>query len=172
MKLNLLDDAIIQLLDDQGSVVFSFELKTLDEYWYGESEEHEYLHVTLGGASNEYVIIIMTTASGQGGIVAVVDIASGEVVHYHDGAFAIFAEIYKDYVITIYGVQQWGVKYYKCVDAVKFGTKEIIEAERQIRIDDNIGDDFTYTISNNAIQLKDRSSGQTSVIEIADLIDG
>ena len=83
MKLNLLDDAIIQLLDDHGNIVFSFELKTLDEYWYGESEEYEYLHVTLGGTSNEYVIIVMTTASGQGGIVAVVDTTSGEIVHYH-----------------------------------------------------------------------------------------
>ena len=171
MKLNLLDDAIIQLLDDQGNIVFSFKLKTLDEYWYGESEEHEYLWATLGGPSREYLIVIMTIASGQGGIVAVVDIASGEIVHYHDGAFAIFAAIYKDYVITIYGVQQWGVKYYKCVDAVRFGTKEIVGGERQIRVDDNIGDDFTYTINDNAIQLKD-SSGHTSVIKIADLIDG
>lgn len=169
MKLNLLDDTTIQLLDGQNNIVFSFELKTLDKYWYGESEEHEYLHVALGGTSNEYVIIIMTTASGQGGIVAVVDTSSGEIVHYHDGAFAIFAEIYKEYVITIYGVQQWGVKYYKCVDAVRFGTKEIIEGERQIRVDENIGDNFTYTISDNAIQFKD-SSGLTAVIDIADLI--
>ena len=170
MKLNLLDDAIIQLLDDYGNIVFSFELKTLDEYWYGESEEYEYLHVTLGGTSNEYVIIVMTTASGQGGIVAVVDTTSGEIVHYHNGAFAIYAEIYKNYVITIYGVQQWGVKYYKCVDAVRFGTKEIVGGEKQIRVDDNIGDDFTYIISDGTIQFKD-SSGQTSVMKIADLID-
>ena len=169
MKLNLLDDATVQLLDYQSNVVFSFDLKTLDEYWYGESEEHEYLHVTLGGTSNQYVIIIMTTASGQGGIVAVVDTSNGEIVHYHDGAFAIYAEIYKDYVITIYGVQQWGVKYYKCVDAVRFGTKELIEGELQISVDDNIGDDFTYTISDETIQFKD-SSGKIFIVDIADLI--
>ena len=59
---------------------------------------------------------------------------------------------------------------YKSVDAVKFGAKENISNEWQVRVDDNIGDDFTYIISDDTIQFKD-SSEHTAVIKIADLID-
>lgn len=169
MKLNLLDNAVIQLLNDENNVVFSFELKRLDEYWNGDAEEYEYLHVSCGGTSLEYVIIVMTTAAGQGGIVAVVDTASGEIIHYNDGEFAIFAEVYKDYVITIRGVQYWGVKYHNCVDAVKLGTKDITSGGQQITVDETISNNFTYTISDDVIRFKDKS-GQTAIVKIADLI--
>ena len=165
------DKKYARLLDDEGHVLFSFELEKLYKCWIpGESEEYEYLHVKRSSTSPEYVIIVMTTASDQGGIVAVVDMTSGEIVHYHDGEYAVSAEIYKDYVITIRGVHHWGIKPYKCVDAVKFGTKENITGEGQIRIDESIGDDFLYKINDDTVQFKD-SSGHISVIEIADLID-
>lgn len=164
------DQKYAQLLDNEGNVSFRIELKRLYKCWIpGESEEYEYLHVKQSATHPEYAIITMTTASDQGGIVAVVDMASGEIVHYHDGEYAISAEIYKDYVITVRGVHHWGIKPYKCVDAVKFGTKENITGVRQVRVDDNIGDGFTYTIRDDAIQFDD-SSGKIFVVNIADLI--
>lgn len=164
------DKKYARLLDDEGQVLFSIELKRLYERWLpGESEEYEYLHIKRSSTSPEYIIIAMTTASDQGGIVAVVDMASGEIIHYHDGEYAISAEIYKDYVITIRSVHHWGIKPYNCADAVKLGTKENISGKWQIRIDESIGDDFIYKINDDTIQLKD-SFGHISVIKIANLI--
>ncbi len=169
MKLDS-NETTIRLIDDKNNLIFTFELKKLYECWIpGKSEEYEYLHVSCSVTFPEYVIIVMTTASGQGGIVAVVDTVSGKIIHYHDGAFALFAEIYKGYVITIYGVQQWGTPYYNCIDAVKLGTKENISGKRTIRVDENIGEIVTYKIYNDAIQLKDNSS-KTAIIKISDLI--
>ena len=169
MKLDSSENTI-RLLDDKNNVVFSFELEKLYELWIpGETEEYEYLHVTRSATSPEYAIVVMTTASGQGGIVAVVDIASGEIVHYHEGAFALFAEIYKGYVVTIYGVQCWGTPYYNCVDVVKFGTKENTSGERLIKVDRKIEEIVAYEISNDVVRLKD-NLGKTVTVRMADLI--
>ena len=66
----------------------------------------EYIYANL--INNKYLCVIVTVASGQAGIIAVVDIVADKIIHVHNGSFAMAALVLNDKVISFHFISYWG----------------------------------------------------------------
>lgn len=95
----------------------------LQKYWnYASNEDVEGINIT---SDDKYIVICLTTAQMQGGIVAVWDIDASKVVHYQNGDYAIVAQKTKNKILTICEISNYSIKPYALLSVCDFGVKDI-----------------------------------------------
>ena len=80
--------------------------------------EIEYVFADL---KNDYLTVITTVASGQAGIIAVVDIREDDIIHFQNGAYAISAMVADNKVISFHDVSSYGHAPFYTIDVIDFG---------------------------------------------------
>lgn len=140
----------------ENEKIYSFDWTRLKSYWsYANEDDVEGIRADY---DNYVLILILTTASGQGGIVAVIDIKSDSIVHVHDGAFAVKSLIACENIITLSHVMYYGVKPSYYIDCIQKDNLEMIESPKymQIKCDINFDDDNIFlSLQNNMLKISD-----------------
>lgn len=119
-----------------NELTYSFDWRTLKDIWnYATIDDIE-------GINADYVdglmSIILTTASGQGGLVAVIDTANNVLIHCHEGSFAIKVLIAEDKIITLYHIICYGNIPSYCVDCIGLKNTVLNEVSDSIKLPEGI----------------------------------
>lgn len=137
-------------------VIYSFNWEQLNRYWtYASLEDVENISADYDG---EYLIVIITTAQGQGGIVAIVDTKTDAIKHIHDGAYAIKAIIIGRKVITLYFVMHYGKKSYYYLDSSPVENMQMNGGFGKIKLPENIefsNDKISLKYANDKLNIED-----------------
>lgn len=168
MKKLELKDNLINLYEN-NELTYSFDWERLNDIWdYATLDDVE-------GISADYadglMSVILTTAQGQGGIVAVIDTANDEVIHYHDGSFAIKTLMAGDRLITLYHMICYGSTPAYYVDCMYLDHMEMTEADDNIKLpeDADFNDkEIVLTLVGNKLTIEDGTN--TMDIDISALI--
>lgn len=118
IQLKMTNEAI--LVYGWNGQAYKFELDRLYFYWSDGKNGIEKGHAEVYDDNPNYLFIILTTASDQSGIVAIVDMSEDKIVHIHEGAFAIKAIKVDGYVLTLYGVYYYGCPFHNMIGITKF----------------------------------------------------
>ncbi len=103
---------------------FTLTYKELRGFWdYATAEDIEYINAYTQDA---LLLCNLWTASGQGGIVVVVDISAGRIVHVSEGAFAATSIVYSGAVISLCNISHWGVSPHLALASSVFGTLDAL----------------------------------------------
>ncbi len=115
----------------------------LREYWeYDSAEDIEYINAYVQG---EYLLCNLWTASGQNGMVVVLDRINVSFIHVSEGAFAVRSLVYVGSVISLCDVSQWGVSPHLALTWSPLGTTDALTEAQPIPCDEI-----------SSIELKDR----------------
>ena len=108
----------------------SIPFAPIAKYWeYANEEDVEWAKMTLLDDGN--LLIALTTASGQGGVVAIWDTGKDHLIHVSEGAYAVAANVYDGAVYTLCFVEHWGVKAYFIVTKVPLGRMDALSSHRK-----------------------------------------
>lgn len=130
-----LKDNLINLYEND-ELAYSFDWESLSEIWdYATLDDVECISADY---ADGLMSIILTTADGQGGIVAVVDTVNDELIHYHEGSFAIKTLIAEDRIITLYHIICYGNAPSYCVDCMYLDNMEMNEADDNIKLPEDV----------------------------------
>ncbi len=163
-----LKDSLINLYEDD-ELTYSFDWERLSDIWdYATLDDVE-------GISANYVdglmSVILTTAEGQGGIVAVVDTANDEIIHYHDGSFAVRTLMAGDRIVTLYHVMCYGAAPTYYVDCMYLDHMEMTEADDNIKLPEDTefnDEEIVLTLVGEKLTIEDGTD--TMDIDISELI--
>lgn len=153
-KLEIKDNFINIYENDE--LIYSFDWERLSEIWdYATLDDVEEI-------SADYVeglmSVILTTAEGQGGIVAVVDTANDEIIHYHDGSFAVKTMMAGDRLITLYHAMCYGTLPTYYVDCMYINHMEMTEADDNIKLPDSTefnDEEIALTLAERKLTIQD-----------------
>ncbi|MFQ7291682.1 MAG: hypothetical protein ACLRQ0_05480 [Monoglobales bacterium] len=153
-KLEIKDNFINIYENDE--LIYSFDWERLSEIWdYATLDDVEEI-------SADYVeglmSVILTTAEGQGGIVAVVDTANDEIIHYHDGSFAVKTMTAGDRLITLYHAMCYGALPTYYVDCMYINHMEMTEADDNIKLPDSTefnDEEIALTLAERKLTIQD-----------------
>ncbi len=153
-KLEIKDNFINIYENDE--LIYSFDWERLSEIWdYATLDDVEEI-------SADYVeglmSVILTTAEGQGGIVAVVDTANDEIIHYHDGSFAVKTMMAGDRLITLYHAMCYGTLLTYYVDCMYINHMEMTEADDNIKLPDSTefnDEEIALTLAERKLTIQD-----------------
>ena len=153
-KMELVDTLINVIENDE--LVYSFDWTRLNEYWdYATEEDVEGISAEFGDGE---LVLILTTAEGQGGIVAVIDTYNDEIIHVHDGSFAIKVLVTDEQVITLSHVMCFGVHPTYYADCIAKDNMEMIEADSNIQLESDIefnDEDIRLTLQGSKFTIDD-----------------
>ena len=105
---------------------YSFDCQRLS-FYTTDVRDYEIEHI-FADVKNNYLTVIATVASGQAGIIAVVDIIEDDIVHVQNGSFAISAIVSDNKVISFHDVSSYGHAPFYTIDVIDFGNMNM-EAE-------------------------------------------
>lgn len=130
---------------------YSFDIARLKSVWeYATEEAVEYIHAW---ATPSELLVALTTASDQDGIIAVIDMANDEIIHYHKGAYVRCAVIAEDKVVSLHCVHYWGIYPYYCVESMDKSLKDMSREPKQLKLSDDIQiDEVKYPELNISVQ--------------------
>lgn len=168
MKKLELKDNLINLYEN-NELKYSFDWERLNDIWdYATLDDVE-------GISADYadglMSVILTTAQGQGGIVAVIDTANDEVIHYHDGSFAIKTLMAGDKLVTLYHVMCYGTVPTYYVDCMYLDHMEMTEADDNIKLPEDADfndEEIVLTLVGDKLTIEDGANSMD--IDISALI--
>ena len=96
-------------------------LDEVKKYWqYANKEDLEGITVSQNG---NYTIVNLTTASGQGGVVAIWD-DQEKLVHISNAEYGIVSTLYDGNVYTLCGIIHWGHPLSYAMTKTPFGTMD------------------------------------------------
>ena len=78
--------------------------------------------------------VIVTVASGQAGIIAVVDVTMDKVVHIQNGSFAISALVSDEKVISFHDVASYGHAPFYAIDITEFGNMNMEADSKTMKV--------------------------------------
>lgn len=163
-----LKDNLINLYEND-ELIYSFDWESLSKIWdYANLDDVESISADY---ADGLMSVILTTAQGQGGIVAVIDTANDEVIHYHDGSFAIKTLMAGDKLVTLYHVMCYGTVPTYYVDCMYLDHMEMTEADDNIKLpEDTDFDDekIVLTLIGERLIIEDGTDSMD--IDISDLI--
>ena len=129
-KLELNDNFINLYKNDE--LMYTYDWESLKDIWkYATQDDVEGIYVTYDAG---LMSIILTTAEGQGGVVAVVDTRTDKLIHYHYSPFAIKALVAGDKIIILHHVMFFGVMPSYHVSCMKLDNLEMVEADRHLKL--------------------------------------
>lgn len=149
--------AKIQIIDniirvDMESSTYVFDCSRLSSYSTDVQDyDIEYIFANL---TKNYLTVIVTVASGQAGIIAVVDIDTDKIVHIQNGSFSIAALLVNEKVISFNFVSFWGQLPYYTIESTEFGNINMEAESKSIKIPNEI----EFDLNNNKISLHVESS--------------
>lgn len=111
---------------DNGKESYTFDCTRLSSY-SADVRDYEIEYV-FADITNNYLTVIVTVASGQAGIIAVVDVDTDKVVHIQNGSYAVAALVSDKNVISFHDVASYGHSPFYAVDITDFGNMSM-EAE-------------------------------------------
>lgn len=156
-------------LYENGELTYTFNWESLNEIWdYATLDDVEGISVDY---QDGMMSVVLTTADGQGGIVAVVDTASDELIHYHDGSFAIKTLVAGDRIITLYHVMCYGTTPTYYVDCIYLDHMEMSEAEDNIKLPEDtdfLDEQVTLSLTEEKLTISDGTNCMH--IDISNLI--
>lgn len=163
-----LKDNLINLYENE-ELTYSFDWESLKDIWdYATLDDVE-------GISADYadglMSVILTTAQGQGGIVAVIDTANDEVIHYHDGSFAIKTLMAGDKLVTLYHVMCYGTVPTYYVDCMYLDHMKMTEADDNIKLPEDADfndEEIVLTLVGDKLTIEDGANSMD--IDISALI--
>ena len=156
-------------LYEQEELIYSFNWESLNKIW--SYATIEYVEGINAGYEDGLMTIILTTASGQGGIVAIVDTRADKLIHIHDGAFAIKVLITDDKVVTLYHVMCYGRKSTYFVDCTLLNNLKMVEGDANIELSEEVefnDENIVLTLEDGKLSIED-SEHRVSV-DISSLI--
>lgn len=166
-KLELQDNKINLYADHE--LIYSFDWERLSDIWdYATLEDVEGISADY---ADGHMLVILTTAQGQGGIVAVVDVEKDEVIHYHDGSFATRGLLAGERLVTLYHVMCYGVSPAYYVDCTPIEYMEMTESDRKIKLPKNTefnDEEIVLTLVGEKLTIEDGTD--TMDIDISELI--
>ena len=96
-------------------------LDEVKKYWeYANEEDLEGITVSKNG---NYTIVNLVTASGQGGVVAILD-DQEKLVHISNAEYGIVSTLYDGNVYTLCGIIHWGHPLSYTMTKTTFGTMD------------------------------------------------
>ena len=96
-------------------------LDEVKKYWeYANEEDLEGITVSKNG---KYTIVNLVTASGQGGVVAILD-DQEKLVHISNAEYGIVSTLYDGNVYTLCGIIHWGHPLSYAMTKTPFGTMD------------------------------------------------
>lgn len=93
--------------------------------------EIEYVFADI---TDNYLTVIVTVASGQAGIIAVVDVTTDKVVHIQNGSFAISALVSDEKVISFHDVASYGHAPFYAIDITEFGNMNMEADSKTMKV--------------------------------------
>ena len=136
---------------ESNELKYSFDIARLKSVWEFATEEAvEYIHAS---ATPSELLVALTSASDQDGIIAVIDIANDEIIHYHKGSYVRCAVIAENKVVSLHCVHYWGIYPYYCVESIDKSLKDMSKEPKQLKLSDDIKiDEVKYPELNIAVQ--------------------
>ena len=136
---------------ESNELKYSFDIERLKIVWeYATEETIEYIYAY---ATSSELLVALTTASDQGGIIAVIDIANDEIIHYHKGAYVRCAVIVEDKVVSLHCVHYWGIYPYYCVESMDKNLRDMSREPKLLKLSNDIQiDEVKYPELNIAVQ--------------------
>ena len=136
---------------ESNELIYSFDIARLKSVWEFATEETiEYIYAS---ATSGELLVALTTASDQDGIIAAIDIDNDEIIHYHKGAYVRCAVIADDKVVSLHCVHYWGTYPYYCVESIDKSLKDMSREPKQLKLSDDIQiDEVKYPELNIAVQ--------------------
>lgn len=160
---------IITIEDE--TLKYSFDCNRLTSYSVDVKDyEIEYIFADV---KNNYLTVIATVASGQAGIIAVVDITEDDVVHVQNGSFAISAIVSDNKVISFRDVSPYGHAPFYTIDLIDFGNMNMEIETKSMKV--TYESDFyngieTISMTLDGTSLKLSNGNITYTEDISDLI--
>ena len=119
-------------IENEG-LKYSFDCNRLTSYSVDVKDyEIEYIFADV---KNNYLTVIATVASGQAGIIAVVDISEDHVVHVQNGSFAISAIVSGNKVISFHDIASYGHYPYYSIDVMNLGNMDMSTESNSMKVD-------------------------------------
>lgn len=161
-------DNLIKLYEGEN-LIYTYNWENLKDIWdYATLDDVEGISA---GYSKGLLSLILTTADGQGGIVAIVDTETNELVHYHEGSFAIKVLIAGDKLITLYHVICYGTVPFYYVDCTPFDNLEMNESDNIIKLPENVefdDENIVLTLAGEKLTIDDGDNNMD--VDISSLI--
>ena len=99
IKLVLADDTLLTYETENGRVTIPFS--EINSYWsYANEEDVEGVRVYVHD-DDKTLLILLTTASGQGGVVVGWDTDTRTIVHVSEASYVIALDYYDNYIYTL-----------------------------------------------------------------------
>lgn len=133
---------------------YSIPFAPIAKYWeYANEEDVERAKMTL--LDNGNLLIALTTASGQGGVVAVWDTKKHQLIHISEAAFAVAASVYRGCVYTLCCISHWGAKDSFSVTKAPLGTMDAWKEwdEEKITFDEYDGSDVDFVVTDREYRI-------------------
>lgn len=150
-----LKDNLINLYEDD-ELIYTFDWERLNDIWsYATIDDVEKI---IADYEDGNLSVILTTAGGQGGIIALIDVARDEIIHFHNGAFAIKTLLADDMIITLTHVMRYGTTPAYYVDVMFLDFMEFVESEHYIELPDDANfddDEIVMALDNETLMVED-----------------
>ncbi len=156
-----LTDRAIQVDDNTSTYTFDFSRV----YPYSaDIKDYDIEHI-FADLRNNYLIIALTVASGQSGIIAVVDISTDEIVHIQGGAFAVSAFLAENNVISLNYISVWGQPAHYTIEVFSLGNMNMNAEGKSKMLPNDIefnNDNISLSLEGSALKIFD---GEVNHIE-------
>lgn len=166
----------IQIIDNKikinnGDTEYVFNCDRLSSY-SADVRDYEIEYV-FADVTNNYLTVIVTVASGQAGIIAVVDVDTDKVVHIQNGSYAVAALVSDENVISFHDVASYGHSPFYAIDITKFGNMNMEAESKTMKVSyepDFYNGKDTISMALDGTTLKLSNGSITHTEDISDLI--
>ena len=117
---------------DNGKESYAFDCTRLSSY-SADVRDYEIEYV-FADITDNYLTVIVTVASGQAGIIAVVDVDADKVVHIQNGSYAVAALVSEKNVISFHDVASYGHAPFYAIDITEFGNMNMEADSKTIKV--------------------------------------
>ncbi len=163
-----LSDNLISLYKNE-KCMYTFNWESLEKIWnYATMDDVERITADY---SDGLLSVILTTAQGQGGIIAVIDIENNKLIHHHDGSFAIKTLITDNKIITLYHIVCYGKTPEYYVDCLNLNERGMMEMTDSIKLPKNVDfndEDIGLTLIGGTLTIEDGKNAED--VDISALI--
>ncbi len=163
-KIQIIDNSIHT---EYEGTPYVFDCSELSKYFKDINEyDVEFIYAD---STDKNLTIALTVASGQSGIIAVVDVTKNKIIHIQDGSFAISASVFGENVISLHYVSFWGQVPYYTINLMQCGNMDTSKESKSIKLSKDLDLDFSkYTISlslnGNSLKISNGTKSYTEDI--------
>lgn len=162
-------DNIIKISEDEKN--YSFDCSRLSKYSADIRDyEIEYIFADI---TNTYLTVIATVATGQAGIIAIIDVNTDEIVHIQNGSFAVSALVTSNKVVSFHDVASYGHAPFYTIDVTDFGNMNMEAESKTMKVSyepDFYNGKDTISMALDGTTLKLSNGNITHTEDISDLI--